>query len=230
AYKMFGFSEAIVRVSRRPEKRVGSDELWDRAEEALAESLRAQSIDYEDLPGEGAFYGPKIDFFVKDAIKREWQLGTCQLDFNLPERFGIEYITQEGTSARPAMIHRALLGSLERFMGVYIEHTGGAFPVWLAPVQATIIPIADRHVVYARNVATRLGDAGLRAEVDDRSERMNLKVRDAQLQKVPYMLVVGDREEAEDNVSVRLRSGDNRGAQAVAHVLAEIKDLVARRA
>ena len=229
-YALFGFDDVEIRLSRKPEKSVGTEQQWDRAEAILEGSLRDQGLAFVDMPGEGAFYGPKIDFVVKDALKREWQLGTAQLDFQLPERFGLEYITAESGNARPVMLHRALLGSVERFMGILIEHTGGAFPVWLAPVQAMLIPIADRHSAYAQKVADRLNTAGLRAEVDGRSERMNLKVRDAQKQKVPYMLVVGDREEADDKVSVRVRSGENRGAEAVEAIIAEMKDLAFRRA
>lgn len=229
-YRSFGFENVRIRLSRRPEKRVGSDELWDRAEMVLRDTLVAQGLQFEDMPGEGAFYGPKIDFVVQDALKRDWQLGTAQLDFNLPERFGIEYVNEEGNAVRPAMIHRALLGSIERFMGILIEHTGGAFPVWLAPVQAVIIPIADRHADYANQVGARLLAAGIRSEIDTRGERMNLKIRDAQKHKVPYMLVVGDREQADGVAAVRLRSGENLGPRPIDQIIADIRDIVARRA
>ncbi len=211
-YQAFGLGEPRVTLSLRPEKRLGDDALWDRAEAALRDALRVAGRTFEEIPGEGAFYGPKIDLFMRDAIGREWQLGTFQLDFNLPERFELEYIAGDGSAHRPVMVHRAILGSLERFLGVLIEHTAGAFPVWLMPVQAVLIPIADRHHDYARTIETRLRDAGFRVEVDARNERMNAKVRDAQIQHVPYMLVVGDREAESEAVSVRLRSNENLGA------------------
>ena len=229
SYRMFGFDDLRVYLSLRPEKRVGSDESWDRAEAALERALKGRTVEFERQPGEGAFYGPKVDFYVKDAMRRGWQLGTLQLDFSLPERFELEYITEEGTPARPAVIHRAMLGSIERFLGVLIEHTGGAFPVWLAPVQAVVIPIADRHLDYARQVEERLSSAAVRVNLDLRSERMNLKIRDAQMQKVPYMLVVGDREQAEGAVAVRLRSGEDLGAQPIETFVAGVQETVARR-
>jgi threonyl-tRNA synthetase len=229
-YQMFGFGKVQLRLSLRPDNRIGSDELWDRAEGALADALRLNNLAFTPMPGEGAFYGPKIDFLVSDALGREWQLGTLQLDFNLANRFDLEYVAEDGSRARPVVVHRAWLGSVERFLGILIEHLGGAFPVWLAPVQAVLIPIADRHIPYAESIATKLKTAGLRAEVDARGERMNLKIRDAQTQKVPYMLVVGDREEAEGKAAVRLRSGENRGAVAVDAIVQEIKGLAQRRA
>ena len=222
-YRTFEFDEVMTYLSLRPDKRVGSDEMWDRAEAILKETLVAKAIDHEVVPGEGAFYGPKIDFFVRDALRREWQLGTAQLDFSLPERFDLEYVDDEGKTERPVLIHRAMLGSIERFMGILIEHTGGAFPVWLAPVQAVVIPIADRHLDYARKIEGLLRDAALRVEVDARNQRMNLKIREAQLQKVPYMLVVGDREEEQGAVAVRTRAGENLGARAVDQLIADIR-------
>lgn len=207
-YAAFHLGEPRFTLSLRPDKRVGSEESWDRAEGALREALRSEGIAFEEVPGEGAFYGPKIDTFVKDALGREWQLNTIQLDPNLPERFDLHYIAEDGTQQRPLMIHRAILGSIERFFGVLVEHCAGAFPAWLAPVQAVVIPIADRHLEYARSVAQQLAAAGLRAQVDERSERMNAKIRDAQQQKVPYMLIVGDREAAAGTLSLRLRTGE----------------------
>ena len=207
-YDVFGFEDVRVALSLRPEKRIGSDELWDAAEGALASALDIQGMEYEPVPNEGAFYGPKIDFFVADAIGREWQLSTVQLDYNLPERFDLEFVDSEGARQRPVVIHRAMLGSLERFLGVMIEHYGGAFPTWLAPVQAEIIPIADRHVEYAERVRAELESAGLRVHVDDRNERMNAKIRDAQNMQVPYMLVVGDNEAEASEVAVRGRSSE----------------------
>lgn len=222
-YEMFGFGDVKVYLSLRPEKRVGGDEVWDRAEATLEAVLEALGLHYSRNPGEGAFYGPKVDFNVEDALGREWQLGTLQLDFSLPERFELEYITEEGRSARPVIIHRAMLGSLERFLGILIEHTGGAFPVWLAPVQAVVIPIADRHNEYAQQVASQLKRADFRVEVDDRKERMQAKIRQAQLQKVPYMAVVGDREAQEQSVSLRLRDGSNKGNLSIEGFLEEVR-------
>ena len=230
AYAAFQLGNLRFTLSLRPEKRIGSDESWDRAEDTLRLALRGEGIDFEEVPGEGAFYGPKIDMFVKDALGREWQLNTVQLDPNLPERFDLEYITEDGTHQRPLMIHRAVLGSLERFYGVLLEHCAGAFPVWLAPVQATVIPIADRHNEYAETVAADLRAAGLRVTVDSRSERMNSKIRDAQLQKVPYMLVVGDREAESGAVTVRNRSGEQQPGLPLAEFTAQVLEAVRERA
>jgi threonyl-tRNA synthetase len=199
------------------------------AEATLRDSLEHEGLVYETALGEGAFYGPKIDFMVPDALGREWQLGTIQLDFNLGQRFDLEYVAEDGTRRRPVVLHRAMLGSLDRFMGVLIEHYAGAFPAWLSPVQAVVIPIADRHNGYARQVEQRLRDEGIRVQVDDRSERMNAKIRDAQLQKAPYMLVVGDREQEARAVAVRLRSGENPGPMPLEQVVAAIKKAVAER-
>ncbi len=221
-YEVFGFEDVRVALSLRPEQRIGSDELWDRAEGALAAALDARGMEYEPVPNEGAFYGPKIDFFVADAIGREWQLSTVQLDYNLPERFDLEFVDAEGARRRPVVIHRAMLGSLERFLGVVIEHFGGAFPTWLAPVQAEVIPIADRHVEYAQKVRGELESAGIRVHVDDRNERMNAKIRDAQLHKVPYMLIVGDKEAGAGGAAVRLRTGEDLGIVPTADVARRI--------
>ena len=229
-FGVFGFDDVRVALSLRPERRIGSDDLWDAAEGALASALDSRGMEYELAPNEGAFYGPKIDFFVADAIGREWQLSTVQLDYNLPERFDLEFADADGARKRPVVIHRAMLGSLERFLGVLIEHYGGAFPVWLAPVQAEIIPIADRHVAYAEQARERLEAAGVRAHVDARGERMNAKIRDAQLQKTPYMLVVGDKEAEAGGAAVRLRSGEDLGLTPLQEVAARIAGEAARRA
>jgi threonyl-tRNA synthetase len=221
-YSAFGMGQPRYTLSLRPDKRIGSDEVWDRAESTLRDALQSQQIDFVEVEGEGAFYGPKIDVFMDDAIGREWQLGTFQLDFNLPERFDLHYAAEDGSLQRPVMIHRAIFGSLERFLAVLIEHTGGAFPVWLAPVQATLIPIADRHAGYCYEVAAKMKAAGLRVEVDARSERMQAKIRDAQLQKVPYMLIAGDRDIAANAVSVRTRANEDLGGIAVDDVIARI--------
>ena len=222
SYRAFGFDDPTVVISLRPEKRIGSDEMWDRAEAALTDVLLQSGLDYEPKPGEGAFYGPKIDFFVPDAIGREWQLGTIQLDFSLPERFDLNYVAEDGSHQRPVVLHRAMLGAIERFMGVLIEHYGGAFPLWLAPIQAVVIPIADRHAGYAGVLAKQLGSEGFRVRVDARNERMNLKIREAQLQKVPYMLVVGDREEMSETASVRSRDTGNMGAMPVTQLISTL--------
>jgi threonyl-tRNA synthetase len=209
-FETYGLSDYWVRLSLRdPQKKeeyIGSDEVWDAAETALRDATEQKGLKYEVGIGEAAFYGPKVDFMVRDALGREWQCSTIQLDFNQPENFQLEYIGEDGQAHRPVMIHRAVTGSTERFMAMLIEHFAGAFPVWLAPVQAMIIPIADRHTEYAGKVLATLKEAGIRAEIDARGERMNAKIRDAQLQKIPYMLVVGDKEAAADAVSVRLRS------------------------
>jgi threonyl-tRNA synthetase len=207
-------------------KYVGGDDVWSQAQEALLQAVRALEMPHEVAEGEAAIYGPKLDFLVRDAIGREWQLGTVQVDYVLPERFGLEYTGEDGQPHRPVMIHRAPFGSLERFVGVLIEHFAGAFPLWLAPVQAVIIPIADRHMEYAAKVKADLGESGLRVEVDGRPDRMQSKIRDAQLQKVPYMLVVGDKEAEAAAVAVRSRDRGNIGpvplAQFRAEALAEL--------
>ncbi|MCH8868945.1 MAG: threonine--tRNA ligase [Chloroflexi bacterium] len=226
----FGFKDLEVTLSTMPEKAVGDPARWEFATDSLRQTLEGRGIPYEVDEGGGAFYGPKIDVHIRDAIGRLWQCTTVQFDFNLPERFGITYIGDDGQEHQPYMVHRALLGSLERFMGVLIEHFGGAFPTWLAPVQATVIPIADRHIEYANKVKTQLTEAGLRVEVDARNERMNAKIRQAQVQKVPYMLVVGDREAEANAVAVRLRSGEDLGAVPVGDIQARLLDEVATKA
>ena len=222
SYDVFGFDAQRYVLSLRPDKRVGSDAAWDRAESALQSVLESRGDHFELAPGEGAFYGPKVDIFVPDALGREWQLGTVQIDFNQPERFDLEYVKADGARDRPVMIHRAMLGSLERFMGVLIEHLAGNLPLWLAPTQAVVIPIADRHNEYAATVAAQLSGHGLRATVNDASERMNAKIRDAQLQKVNYMLVAGDREAESGTVSVRTRAGENLGAKLLQEVIEQL--------
>jgi len=217
-YKELGFENVDVKLSTRPEKRIGTDEVWDLAESDLAKACEAVGVSYTLNPGEGAFYGPKLEFTLYDAIGRAWQCGTVQVDFNLPGRLGAEYIAEDGSRKRPAMLHRAVLGSMERFIGVLIEHYAGAFPVWLAPVQARIVPISEKANAYAEKVRRTLSEVsipdtggGLRVEVDSANERMQKKIRDAQLQKIPYMLVVGEREASEGTVAVRLRSGKDLG-------------------
>jgi threonyl-tRNA synthetase len=222
----FGFSDIKAYLATRPEKAVGEPERWEQAIEALKRAIAIEDIPYEMDEGGGAFYGPKIDLKLRDALGREWQMTTIQFDFNLPDRFDLKYIGADGLEHRPYMVHRALLGSLERFFGVLIEHYGGAFPAWLAPVQAVLVPIADRHNDFAFEAAAQLKAAGLRVEVDDRSDRMQAKIRDAQLLKVPYMLVIGDREVDEGAVAVRLRDGKNLGAKPVAEFAGMVQEAV----
>lgn len=226
----FGFTELEIRLATKPQKAVGSDDQWDLATESLRRTLESRKIEYEVDEGGGAFYGPKIDIHIRDAIGRLWQCTTVQFDFNLPERFGLTYIGEDGGEHQPYMLHRALLGSMERFMGILIEHYAGAFPTWLSPVQTVVIPIADRHFEYARKVGDRLREAEIRTYVNDRSERMNAKIRDAQNQKVPYMLIIGDRELDEQAAAVRLRSGEDLGikplSEIVERILCDIKKRV----
>ncbi len=229
--RSFGFEDfRAYLATRNPEKAAAEPEAWEAPTEALRAALERAGIPYQVDEGGAAFYGPKIDLKLLDALGREWQLSTIQFDFVLPERFGLTYIGEDGAEHRPYMIHRALYGSMERFFGVLIEHYGGAFPVWLAPVQARLIPIADRHIAYAREVAARLREAGLRVEVDDSNQRMNAKIREAQLQKIPYMLVVGDREMANGTVAVRLRTGEDRGPMPVEDFLRMACQAIAEKA
>ena len=227
-YRTFQFEDVQIELSTRPEKRIGSDEMWDRAETALAGALRGLDIDFDTNEGDGAFYGPKIDFQVLDALGRSWQLGTVQLDYQMPERFDLGYVAADGDSHRPVMIHRAMLGSLERFFGILIEHLGGAFPAWIAPVQVAVLPVADRFGDYADEVAEKLG--GLRVEVDHRSEKLGYKIREAQLQKVPFMLICGGREQEEGTVSVRSRTDGDLGSWSVPAFAEAVQDLIERRA
>ncbi len=221
-YARFGFEEARVELSTRPEKSVGTDEQWKRATAALREALDRQGRAYDVSPGEGTFYGPKIDFHVTDALGRSWQLGTCQLDFQMPERFGLTYQGEDNSEHTPVMIHRALLGSMERFAGILIEHYGGRFPAWLAPVQAAILPVSDAYIDYAREIAERLAGADLRVRVDDRSESVRRKIRDAELAKLPYMIVVGEREREAQTASLRSHERGDLGALALDELPAAI--------
>ncbi len=215
----FGFTDFSISLSTRPESYAGEPDLWEHATESLRRALAQRGLAYDLDAGGGAFYGPKIDIKIKDALGRDWQCTTVQFDFNLPERFDLTFMDAEGGRSRPYMVHRAILGSLERFLGVLIEHYAGAFPLWLAPTQAVVIPIADRHQDYAQLVKARLASQGFRAEMDARNERMNLKIRNAQLEKIPYMLVVGDREQQEQAVAVRTRDGGNLGAMPLEELL-----------
>jgi threonyl-tRNA synthetase len=232
-FSTYGLEDYWISLSLRDplkkEEYIGSDEVWENAESALRAAAENRGIAYKAVLGEAAFYGPKLDFMVRDALGREWQCATIQLDLVQPENFELEYIGEDGQPHRPAMIHRAVTGSTERFMAMIIEHFAGAFPVWLAPVQAMVIPIADRHNEYANTVLETLKAAGIRAEVDTRGERMNAKVRDAQMQKIPYMLVVGDREAADNAVSVRLRTNENLGARPLADFVAHVQEIIKTR-
>lgn len=225
-YATFGFEDLTIELSTRPAKRLGDEALWDRAEAALADALERAEIAYEVNAGDGAFYGPKIDFQIADVLGRSWQLGTIQLDFQFPERLDLTYVGSDGDEHRPVMIHRAMLGSLERFMGILIEHTSGALPVWLAPVQAVVLPVSEKFAEYAESIGERLRQAGLRVEVDTRGEKLGYRIRESQMRKVPYMLVAGAREESSGTVSVRLRSGEDQGAQEVD----QVADAIARAA
>jgi threonyl-tRNA synthetase len=214
-YSLFGFEDVRVELSTRPAKSIGTDEQWEQAEGALREALSRQGRDYDTSPGEGTFYGPKIDFHITDGLGRSWQCGTCQLDFQMPERFELTYQGADNADHRPVLIHRALLGSMERFVGVLIEHYGGRFPLWLAPLQAVVLPVTDRNAGYARGVSEKLRAAGIRSRIDERSESVGKKIRDAELSRAPYMLVVGDREQSAGAVAVRSHSEGDLGSVPV---------------
>ncbi|MDG4867056.1 threonine--tRNA ligase [Guyparkeria sp. 1SP6A2] len=214
-YETFGFADVQVKIATRPEKRMGADEIWDDAEEALRSALRAADVEWEELPGEGAFYGPKIEYHLSDAIGRTWQLGTIQVDFMMPERLGATYIDEHSERQHPVMLHRAIVGSMERFIGILIEHHAGQMPLWLAPTQAVVMGITDKHAEYVDAVAERLKAADLRAQADLRNEKVGFKIREHTLERVPYLLVAGDREIDADSVSVRTRSGEDLGSIGV---------------
>lgn len=227
-YQSFSF-EYEFRLATKPQEFAGTEENWEKAEKALAKALKFKNLKYTLKEKDGAFYGPKIDMHIKDAHGREWQLATVQLDFHQPKAFDLKYIDSDGQQKRPVMIHRAIFGSFERFIGILTEHFQGAFPVWLSPVQVIIVPIAERHLNYAQKVLEQLNSSDIRAEVDDRSETMQAKIRDAQLQKTPYMLIVGDREEKENTVSARNRKGENLGTMPQDRFLEKIKSEIALR-
>ncbi len=218
-YRDFGFTEIAVKLSLRPDKRAGSDEVWDRAEAGLREALAASGQTWEELPGEGAFYGPKIEYQIKDALGRSWQCGTMQLDFVLPERLGAEFVAEDNARHRPVMLHRAILGSLERFIGILIEHYAGAFPFWLAPTQAVVMNISEGQSEYAANVQKSLVDAGFRVEADLRNEKITYKIREHSVRKLPYQIVIGDKEKAANLVAVRIRGGQDLGQMSLEALL-----------
>jgi len=226
----FGFYDYELLLSTRPEKYAGTIEVWESATEVLRKVLERLELKYAIDPGEGVFYGPKIDIKLRDALGRLWQGPTIQVDFNLPQRFDVTYIGDDGLEHRVVMVHRTVLGSMERFMACLVEHYAGAFPVWLSPVQVVIIPIADRHLDYARQVADELKKHGIRVQVDDRSERMNLKIREAQLEKIPYMFITGDKELSASNVSLRLRNGEDSGSLSLIQFIGRVKPIIEAKA
>ena len=228
-YRDFGFTDVAIKIALRPDKRLGSDETWDRAEDALRAALSACGVEWTELPGEGAFYGPKVEYHLKDSIGRSWQCGTIQTDFQMPGRLGAEYVDHDDTRKTPVMLHRAIVGSLERFIGILIENYAGALPLWLAPVQAVVLNITDRQAGYARDVEAQLKAAGIRAGADLRNEKITYKIREHSLQKLPYQLIVGDKEMQALQVAVRTRGGEDLGAMPVDALLARLREEVAAR-
>jgi threonyl-tRNA synthetase len=218
-YADFGFRDIIIKLSTRPSKRVGSEEVWDKAEKALELALKNKQLDWELQPGEGAFYGPKIEFSLKDCLDRVWQCGTIQVDFSMPSRLKAQYVAPDGSKQAPVMLHRAILGSLERFIGILIEEYAGALPLWLAPVQAAILNITDQQADYAKQVEALLTQRGFRVVTDLRNEKIGLKIREQTLQKVPYLLIVGAREVENQQVAVRLRQGEDKGAMSLTKII-----------
>ena len=227
--KTFGFSEVKAYLATRPEKSVGDDSAWQKAQDSLRKAIDSQGLEYELDEGGGAFYGPKIDLKIKDALKREWQLSTIQFDFNLPERFDMNFVDRDGKEKKPFVVHRALLGSLERFFGILIEHYGGAFPVWLAPEQVVVIPVAAAFNEYGAQVVEDLVSADVRARLDDTDQRMNAKIRNAQNLKIPYMLIVGEQEQNEAKVSIRQRNGERKSDVPATEFVSFIRERIASR-
>ncbi|MFP4417529.1 MAG: threonine--tRNA ligase [Chitinispirillaceae bacterium] len=229
-YRVFGFEDYRIELSTRPEMFIGDISVWDKAEDALKNVLEHLRIDYQLNPGDGAFYGPKIDFHIRDSLKRSWQCGTIQLDFSMPERFELDYTDSDGQKKRPVMIHRALFGSMERFIGILIEHYGGFLPLWLSPVQVKILPISDKLMRYGGKVEQRLKAAGIRAELDGRAEKVGYKIRDAELKKIPFMAIVGEKEEQSDTVSVRRHQKGDIGALALDRFVVMLEEQIAAKA
>ncbi len=215
-YADFGFSDIVLKIALRPDQRIGADAVWDKAEDALRRALRASGVEWQELPGEGAFYGPKIEYHMHDSIGRAWQVGTMQVDFMMPERLGAEYVDEHSQRRHPVMLHRAIVGSMERFIGILIEHHAGNLPLWLAPLQAVVLNITDAQADYADELAQTLVGKGFRVEADLRNEKVGYKIREHTLQKVPYLLVVGDRERETGHVAVRTRNGEDHGSLSVA--------------
>ena len=228
-YHTFGFEDIAFKVATRPAMRIGEDAVWDKAEAALFHSLDSIGVPYEVLPGEGAFYGPKIEYHLKDCLGRSWQCGTVQVDFQMPGRLGAEYVAEDNSRKVPVMLHRAILGSLERWIGMLIEHYAGAMPVWLSPFQVAVASITDDQVDYAKSVAQQMKAAGLRVTTDLRGEKINYKIRELTMQKHPYIAVVGDKEKQSGTVSIRARGGRNLGVMPVADFIARVADENARR-
>ena len=228
-YRDFGFEDVLIKLSTRPEKRVGADELWDKAEKSLEDALNHKHLEWELQPGEGAFYGPKIEFSLKDCLDRVWQLGTIQLDFSMPERLGAHYIAEDNSKQVPVMLHRAILGSLERFIGILIEHYAGALPVWLSPVQAVLMNITDKQAEYVEKVAEKLKKQGIRVQIDLRNEKIGFKIREHTLQRIPYLLVVGDREMENAAVAVRKRGGEDLGAMPIDEFVSHLQEDLKQR-
>src|SRR6476646_8559169 len=227
-YSDFGFTDVQLKIALRPEPRLGDDATWDKAEDALRSALRSAGVEWQELPGEGAFYGPKIDYHLKDAIGRTWQLGTMQVDFMMPARLGAEYVDEHSQRRHPVMLHRAIVGSMERFIGILIEHHAGNFPDWLAPVQAVVMNITDAQGDYVAQVTQTLVKQGLRVEADLRNEKIGYKIREHTLQKVPYLLVIGDREKEQGAISVRVRSGEDLGSMTVSQFAERLNGEVLR--
>jgi threonyl-tRNA synthetase len=227
--KTFGFSDMDIFLSTRPEKFVGEVEDWELATAALEKSLQDSGIDYQVDPGEGVFYGPKIDIKIKDVLKRSWQLSTIQVDFNLPKGFQLKYSDDQGNVSQPIVIHRALLGSLERFFGILIEHYGGFFPLWLAPLQATVIPITERNLEYARGVYNEMKRNRFRVELDERNEGIGKKIRDAEIQKVPYIVIVGDEEQEHHNISFRIHKKGDQGKIMLDRFITAVKEIIGEK-
>jgi threonyl-tRNA synthetase len=227
-YRDFGFEDVVIKLALRPDKRLGDDATWDRAENALRDALRACGVQWTELPGEGAFYGPKIEYHLKDSLGRSWQCGTMQVDFQMPARLGAEYVAADDTRKTPVMLHRAIVGSLERFIGILIEHYAGALPLWLAPIQAVVLTITDRQAAYAERVAAALKAAGFRAAADLRNEKITYKIREHSLQKLPYQLILGDKEMQARHVAVRTRTGEDLGAMPLEAFISRL-DAEARR-
>jgi threonyl-tRNA synthetase len=228
-YQTLGMEDYKIFLSTRPEKRMGSDQVWDKAEAALENALNELKLPFEVNPGDGAFYGPKLDFMFVDALKRPWQLGTLQADFNLPEAFELSFVGDDNSEHRPVMLHRAILGSLERFIGVYLEHTAGHLPTWLMPVQVMVMNLTDRQLDYCRSLTQQLKAEGLRVDFDDRSEKLGFKIREAQLMKIPYMLVIGDKEEESGQISVRLKNGKTKYGLKMQDFVSQVKKDVGER-
>ncbi|RYE94682.1 MAG: threonine--tRNA ligase, partial [Oxalobacteraceae bacterium] len=229
-YDDFGFTNIDVKLALRPENRIGTDEVWDEAEEALRSALRACGVEWTELPGEGAFYGPKIEYHLKDSLGRPWQVGTMQVDFSMPGRLGAEYVAVDNSRKVPVMLHRAIVGSMERFIGILIEHYAGALPLWLAPVQVAVLNISDAQADYAQEVAAQLRKLGIRVHADLRNEKITYKIREHSVQKLPYILVIGDKERDANTVAVRARGNVDLGVMPVEALLERLQQEIASKA